>query len=590
MRFNEVTMTQTIKKSLIVLGFALLVAGAFVPAQAHASFLEDVLDPFGLFHDGNLKPPLGYILDDGGSSGSSSSGRLGVSCRADRTAITEGESVRWTATPTGGNGRYGFTWEGTDNLNSASRSVSKVYNDTGYKDARVTVTSGRQTITKNCNNRVYVSPSRVDDDDDDDNNYSDLRVSCYPSDEDAEVGDRITWRVNASGGGGDYDYDWSGSEGLDGDDDEVSIRYDDEGTKRASVTVESRDGQEETESCGSVDVDDDYDNDDNDDDDDDDYYGNLGGTCYATPASIEAGDTVTWGASAWGGNGDYRYTWSGTDSFSATGRYVNVRYDNPGTKSATLRITSGSRSKVISCENTVSVYGDTIYDNPISSSLQVSCTPSLTSAAVGRQIVWSANVYGGSGNYSYTWTGTDGVRSSQSTLATIYDAPGTKYATLTVRSGNQTVTRACTSPVTVSFTSTGGGSVAGTSTTRAPLEVTCFPSEEKVKAGQMVTWEAVAEGGTGTYKYSWSGSDNLRGTQDMVNKKYPNKGPKFAMLTVTSGSQNVSVACDGIVEVGNTGLAALALFGDLSWGLVSILLILILLIAIGYLLYNRSKI
>jgi trimeric autotransporter adhesin len=586
-------MTSIMKKSLIVLGFALLIAGAFAPTQAHADFGDFLEDIF--------TPPEVHIfgLNDGGDSNNNINPRnpLRVTCAPTDQSIEVGDSVTWRATATGARGTYTYKWVGTEGLGGTEATVRKEYNTVGYKTAKVVVKSGQQSVTRVCSPSVYVSNDNNNDDDDDDDNddNDDLRISCYPDESRVEEGETVRWRSSVTGGDGDYDYDWSGDEGLDGDDEDTDIRYDDSGRKYAYLTVRSDDGQRETKTCSSVFVEDDDDDDNDNDDDDNNYYGALGGSCYATPTSANVGESILWGASAWGGDGEYRYTWSGTDSLSGTGRFLNVRYDRPGNKTASVRITSDGKTKVISCDETVYIHGDANYGgNPTTNtSLQVSCSANVANTQVGRQVVWSSTVYGGSGNYSYTWSGTDGVVGYQSSLSTLYDAPGSKIALLTVRSGNQSVTKACAAPVNVAFTPAttgGGGTVGGASTSRNALEVSCYPTEEKAKVGESVAWEASVSGGTGTYRYSWSGADNLRGSQEYVNKKYSNKGTKFAMLTVTSGSQSLAVACDGIVEVGNTGLAALALFGGFSWGFISILLILILIVAIGYLLYNRSKI
>ena len=82
------------------------------------------------------------------------------------------------------------------------------------------------------------------------NNYNNnLRVSCYADPENPDVDERVLWYANVSGGDGDYEYDWSGSEDLDSSSKNPSITYDDDGTKRAYVTVEDGDGNTADASC-----------------------------------------------------------------------------------------------------------------------------------------------------------------------------------------------------------------------------------------------------------------------------------------------------------------------------------------------------
>ena len=91
-------------------------------------------------------------------------------------------------------------------------------------------------------------------------------------------------------------------------------------------------------------------------------------------------------------------------------------------------------------------YNNNNYDN-----LSVSCYASPSNPQVGTQMNWYANVSGGdigynnnynnnynnyNGNYNYYWTGTDGLYGSSQSPYMTYNNPGSKYATVTVRSNN----------------------------------------------------------------------------------------------------------------------------------------------------------
>ena len=82
---------------------------------------------------------------------------LQVSCTPSPTSATTGQSVTWTATPTGGTGTYTYVWSGTNNLSGTTRTVQKTYTTTGTKSGSVTVTSGGVSKTSSCSSTVAVS-------------------------------------------------------------------------------------------------------------------------------------------------------------------------------------------------------------------------------------------------------------------------------------------------------------------------------------------------------------------------------------------------------------------------------------------------
>ncbi len=551
------------------------------PTAALAFDFMDVVDPWGIIHD-----------DDEGSSQTPVRNPLIVSCSANKQSADTGDNVTWTASVSGGNGNYKYTWSGSENLNGGTRSVTKTYTTEGYKDAFVKVVAGLKTKKVQCNTSPFIDEDNNDDDDDNDDD-EDLRVSCYPSDTTIDEGDSVTWRSRVTGGGGDYSYDWEGDEDLSGSNSSVTKRYNDTGTMQASLTVESDDGDEETVDCDDdVRVRNDNDNDDDDNDNDDD----IGGTCYATPGYADVNESVIWRVSAWGGDGDYDYDWSGSEGLDGSGSSVSKRYYSTGMKNASVRVESDGDSKNIRCESDVEVSGDNVYNpNPTSGQLSVTCSPNTTSTRVGSNVTWSANVFGGNGNYTYSWIGTDGITSSGSTMSGLYDGPGTKYAYVTVRSGGKTAVQACgaVNVSNVTYTPPPARPNGPTGGSSSPLEAVCYANTDQARKGESVLWTVEANGGTGTYTYSWMGADNLKGAQSVIVKNYKEDGGKFAVVTVKSGSQSVTQACDSVVEIGNAsafGAAALFGIGGISWGFIGFLIVLLLILVIAYVLYNRSKI
>jgi hypothetical protein len=231
----------------------------------------------------------------------------------------------------------------------------------------------------------------------------------------ANVNDNITWQATASGGNNQYVYSWSGNDGLSGNGKNLFWNYSNTGTKRATVSVTS-DGQTITASCTSV-----INENINDD---------LSVSCSASPTSVDVDEDVTWRANATGGNGSYRYDWSGTDGLDGTNRTVSWSYDNNGTKRAYISVTSNGQIANASC--TTRVNEEVVENDPLS----VSCYSTPSNPQTGTRVKWYCNVDGGDGDYTYDWTGTDGLDSSSKTPYKSYTTAGTKRAYVTVRDGS----------------------------------------------------------------------------------------------------------------------------------------------------------
>lgn len=271
-----------------------------------------------------------------------------------------------------------------------------------------------------------------------------LYVTCYPDDSSVEVDDRVTWSADVYGGTGSYSYDWSGSESLDGNDNEVTIRYDREGNKSATVRVTSG-SQTISRSCGTVYV---YEDDYYDYNDNYNYDDRLYVSCYPDRYNANVGEYITWRASVSGGNGSYSYTWSGTEGLSARGRDISVAYDYAGRKSASVRVSSRGRTVTRSCSNDVAV-GDTYQYNGNTTYLDVTCSANPSVGIPNTAITWTAYPTGGNGAYTYVWSGSDGFSGSQKSVATAYKTNGSKSAVVTVYSAGKSASKACSTNVLI---------------------------------------------------------------------------------------------------------------------------------------------
>ena len=247
--------------------------------------------------------------------------------------------------------------------------------------------------------------------------------------------------------------------------------------------------------------------------------------------------------------------------------------------------------------------------------LSATCSANTTSANIGQGVTWTSSVTGGSGYYTYSWSGSNGLYGSASAITATYNNPGTQYAQVTVTSNNgQSVTAQCTNSVVI-----GNGSYNGNGNNGNGLTIGCAAGASDVSVGTPVTWSAEVTGGSGTYTYAWSGTDGLAGSQTSVATTYETPGVKQAVVIVTSsngmtGSQsctplkvlgggnggngsNVGTGSTGTTvtpaaNANNSGLSAASLFSlaNIPWGWVAVLIILVLFGTVMYMLFNKSKI
>jgi hypothetical protein len=288
-----------------------------------------------------------------------------------------------------------------------------------------------------------------------------------------------------------------------------------------------------------------------------------------------------------------------------------------------------------------------VYQQPTYYPITVSCYANPTSVSTGQSVTWQAYVSGGSnsynsdyynngsyynsnnsynsGSYTYTWTGTDGSYSSGPTAYSTYYTPGSYTASVTVDANGQSVTQACgyvtvTGSYSYDYTPTYAYNYPTTYTTITPntnngnLVAACFADKTTASIGTPVTWAVEVTGGTGSYTYSWSGSDGLAGTGASAVQSYSTVGQKNATVLINSNGQTISQACGDSVSVrayvspattnyqgpavtptpttanpNSLSAAAFLGLGSIPWGWIAILIIIILGVAVFYLIFNRHN-
>lgn len=254
-----------------------------------------------------------------------------------------------------------------------------------------------------------------------------LSGSCVISPSSVNVGDNVMFSASASGGNGNYSYSWSGSEGLSSSQATFNGYFNNPGVKTANVTIYSA-GQSITRTC-SVNV-----------NQNQNYNQNLDGSCYSSPSNANTGDNVYWYGSATGGNGNYTYSWSGTDNLVGYGQTANRTYSYTGTKYAYLTITSNGQSITRTCSTNIG-------GNYVNGTINAYCSANPSNASVGQNVNWTVNASGGTGYYTYSWSGSDGLYGTSQVQSYTYNNPGYKYATVNVYSNGQSTTVTCNTNV-----------------------------------------------------------------------------------------------------------------------------------------------
>jgi len=149
--------------------------------------------------------------------------------------------------------------------------------------------------------------------------------------------------------------------------------------------------------------------------------------------------------------------------------------------------------------------------------LEGSCTASPTSVATGQNVTWSVSAAGGTGSYTYNWTGADTNGQTARSFTKTYSTTGTKTAVATITSGTQTMNVSCSTNVTT--------------TPVNDLAVTCRVSDTTVDEGDSVDFTADATGGNSPYTYDWDW--DIDGTRRVESYRFNRSGNYRARVTVT---------------------------------------------------------
>lgn len=438
---------------------------------------------------------------------------LSVTCQANPSSIQTGSSLTWRANATGGNGTYTYSWTGTDSLSGSSREVSKTYNTAGTKNATVTVTSAGQTRTAQCSATVTQRPVTPPPQP---QPQGPVTIKAYKVVCDS-VSDLPKWAgtnrtidantasqyVQSSNGKCRLVSDWNFQWGY-------GVKRDNSQTGVAELPV-----------------------------------------AYVGEANLGGRQSTGSGYNQW-------KTFGSTNSSGMTQVTINDIQNardiwvREVLKSDYIPFTDGANSAEMWCHNDLENYDNnealygvragtyhcvafnvrktTTPPPPQPTNLNVTCEPNGGTYNRGASITWRANATGGTGSYSYSWTGTDSLNASSREVTKTYNSSGTKNATVTVTSGNQTDSAQCSINIE----------------NDAPhsWDVSCDANPSRVREGRSVTWTAYVNNAPGSVTYDWTGSDGLDSSSRTVTKTYNREGDKFAEVVVRSNGETKTARCN----------------------------------------------
>ncbi|MEN9604786.1 MAG: hypothetical protein RJB39_471 [Candidatus Parcubacteria bacterium] len=278
-------------------------------------------------------------------------------------------------------------------------------------------------------------------------------------------------------------------------------------------------------------------------------YGNYGG--YDYPSYNNYGGT--YGGDIYGG---YRYpTVGGSTPAVTTPAYTtNTNVSSSNSNAVANAVNTNNNVNNNTNVNNVYVYtnpsGTAVINNPAHQRLDGYCVITPSNPRIGQSVTATAYASGGIGSYTYQWSGDLSSGWGASTSFTSYNV-GTKNINVTIRSGEEVMTKSCS----VTFVQ---------DTISNDFSAVCYPSIQNATVGQTITWRATVNGNSysgytssydypgygynnNNYVYTWTGSDGLYGSGSAVSKTYAYAGLKTASVTVSNGSRTITANCSANV-------------------------------------------
>src|SRR5437773_2535948 len=334
-----------------------------------------------------------------------------------------------------------------------------------------------------------------------------LSASFTYSPSSPQTGQTVSFTGSASGGTSPYSYSWSFGDGSAGSGSSVTHTYSSAGSSAVTLTVkDSGLPKATTTSQQSITV--------------SGAPPPLTASFAYSPSSTQAGQQVTFTASAGGGTSPFTFSWSFGDGSTGTGSPATHTYSSAGSYTVILTVKDSSSSpQTAASQITFAVTSPP----PISASFTLS--PSLPSA--GQSVSFTAYASGGTSPYSYLWSYGDGSSGTGLQVTHTYNSDGTYQVTLTVADSQGN-------------TSTGVKSVV---VGKSSLQDGFTYSPISPQPSDNINFTGSARGGAPPYTYSWDFGNGASASGASATYSYATAGSYMVTLTVIdsrSHSNNTS--------------------------------------------------
>ena len=379
-----------------------------------------------------------------------------------RTSVETGESVSFTASPSGGASPYSYQWVGLPApcTHTTSSSPTCTPSTAGSYSIGVTVTDANNFAVTSADLAFTVlqGPS--------------VAVPTSSPVGSIDLGQSVTFSTSATGGSGAYTFTWSGLPRGCASASLASLACTPTAVGVSAISVRVVDSNGGTASSGTLDF---------------TVHSELSvGALEVTPSSVDVGQTLHFALNGTptGGAGSYRYLWSGLPPGCVTNDSPTLSCIPSASGTGTAELT------VHDADNGV---------NSTTAPFEVSADPSLVGLLaspsgpdVGQSVTFSLDGFaGGTTPYTYRWSGLP-AGCTPTDAAQISCNPSAVG----------------TSEVSVNITDANGLSVEGTllvTVLSDPTLGTPTATPGSGQVGHSVTFSVVASGGSGGYTYTWIG-------------------------------------------------------------------------------------
>src|SRR2546426_63637 len=236
-----------------------------------------------------------------------------------------------------------------------------------------------------------------------------LSASFTYSPSSPQTGQTVSFTGSVSGGSAPYSYSWSFGDGSTGTGSPGTHTYSSAGSYTTALTVKDSSTPLRTAtSQKTVAV--------------TSPPPPISVTFTLNPSSLDAGQSISFTASAFGGAPPYSYSWSYGDGSAGTGLQVTHTYNSDGTYQVTLTVADSQGNAGTGVSPVV------IGTAP----LQDGFTYSPTSPQPSDSINFTASARGGTPPYSYSWDFGNGASASGVSGTYSYASAGSYVVTLTV--------------------------------------------------------------------------------------------------------------------------------------------------------------